>query len=54
MVALTTCGVVFLTFDLAVGRIGGIVASIVALLGYLVLWGGIPLRAHPPGPRQGA
>ena len=47
LVALTTCGVVFLTFDLAIGRTGGVVASIVALVGYLVLWVGIPLRARP-------
>ena len=47
LVALTTCGVVFLTFDLAIGRTGGIVASVVALLGYLVLWVGVPLRARP-------
>ena len=47
LVALTTCGVVFLTFDLAIGRTGGIVASIVAVLGYLVLWVAIPLRARP-------
>jgi len=46
LVALTTCGVVFLTFDLTVGRTGGIVASVVALLGYLVLWVGVPLRAQ--------
>ena len=44
LVALTTCGVVFLTFDLAIGRTGGVVASIVALLGYLVLLG----RDSPP------
>ena len=47
LVALTTCGVVFLTFDLTVGRIGGVVASIVAFIGYLVLWLGVPLRARP-------
>ena len=47
LVALTTCGVVFLTFDLAIGRTGGVVASIVAFVGYLVLWVGIPLRARP-------
>src|SRR5688500_797383 len=47
LVALTTCGVVFLTFDLAIGRAGGIVASVVALLGYLVLWVGVPLRPRP-------
>ena len=48
LVALTTCGVVFLTFDLTVGRTGGIVASVVALLGYLVLWVVVPLRARGP------
>ena len=47
LVALTTCGVVFLTFDLAIGRTGGVVASVVAFVGYLVLWVGIPLRARP-------
>ena len=46
LVALTTCGVVFLTFDLAIGRTGGIVASLVAFFGYLILWVGIPLRAR--------
>jgi len=47
LVAFTTCGVVFLTFDLAVGRTGGVVASSVAFLGYLILWVAIPLRARP-------
>jgi uncharacterized protein DUF6328 len=47
LVALTTCGVVFLTFDLAIGRTGGVTASIVAFVGYLVLWVAIPLRARP-------
>ena len=47
LVALTTCGVVFLTFDLAIGKTSRIVASIVAVLGYLVLWVAIPLRARP-------
>jgi hypothetical protein len=46
LVALTTCGVVFLTFDLAIGRTGGIVASIVACFGYLLLWGAVPLRVR--------
>ena len=46
LVAVTTCGVVFLTFDLTVGRSGGIVASVVALLGYVALWVVVPLRAH--------
>jgi hypothetical protein len=47
LVALTTCGVVFLTFHIAVGRTGGVVASTVAFLGYLVLWVAVPLRARP-------
>ena len=47
LVALTTCGVVFLTFDLAVGGTGGVVASTIAFLGYLVLWVVVPLRARP-------
>jgi hypothetical protein len=46
LVALTTCGVVFLVFDLAVGRAAGVVASLVALVSYLVLWVGVPLRAR--------
>ena len=48
LAALTTCGVVFLIFDLTVGRTGGITASVVAFLGYLTLWVFVPLRAHPP------
>ena len=47
LVALTTCGVVFLTFDLAVGRTAGMVASVVAFVGYLVLWIVVPLRVRP-------
>ena len=47
LVALTTCGVVFLTFDLTVGRTGGVVASLVAFIGYLMLWIVVPLRARP-------
>jgi len=47
LVALTTCGVVFLTFDLAVTRTVGIIASLVALVGYVVLWVWIPMRARP-------
>ena len=47
LVALTTSGVVFLTFDLTVGRISAAVASLVALIGYFVLWVGVPLRARP-------
>ena len=47
LVALTTSGVVFLTFDLTVGRTSAAVASLVALIGYLVLWVGVPIRARP-------
>lgn len=46
LVALTTCGVVFLTFDLTTGRTGGVVASVVALVAYVVMWVLVPLRAH--------
>jgi hypothetical protein len=46
-VAFTTCGVVFLTFDLAVNRAAGAIAALVAVLGYLVIWVGVPLRARP-------
>ena len=48
LASLTTCGVVFLIFDLTVGRSGGIIASVTAFVGYLVLWVLVPLRAHPP------
>ena len=48
LAALTMCGVMFLAFDLVVGRAAGIVALFVALLAYLVLWVVVPLRAHPP------
>jgi hypothetical protein len=47
LVAFTTCGVVFLTFDLAVNRAAGAIAALVAVLGYLVIWVGVPLRARP-------
>jgi uncharacterized protein DUF6328 len=47
LVALTTCGVVFLTFDLAVGRTAGVVASVVAFIAYVLLWVVVPLRARP-------
>ena len=47
LTALMTCGVVFLSFDLAVGRTAGVLASTTALLGYLILWVVVPLRAHP-------
>jgi hypothetical protein len=45
LVALTSCGVIFLTFDLTVGRTPALVATAIALIVYLVLWVGIPLRA---------
>ena len=47
LVALTTCGVVFLTFDLALSRTAGVAASIVAFVAYLLLWVVVPLRARP-------
>jgi len=47
LVAFTTCGVVFLTFDLALNRAAGVVAGLVAVLGYLVFWVGVPMRARP-------
>jgi hypothetical protein len=46
--ALSMCGVVFLAFDLTAGNAAGVVASLVAFLGYVVLWLVVPLRAHPP------
>jgi hypothetical protein len=51
LVALITCGVVLLTFDLTVGRIPAVVAATIALVGYLLLWVGVPLRAN--GARAG-
>jgi hypothetical protein len=48
LAALSMCGVVFLAFDLAVGTAAGVVASLVAVVGYVVLWLVVPLRAHPP------
>ena len=47
LAALTMCGVVFLAFDLAANRTAGIVASLAAFVGYVVLWVVVPLRAHP-------
>ena len=47
LAALTTCGVVFLAFDLAASRTAGIVAALAAFAGYVVLWVVVPLRAHP-------
>jgi hypothetical protein len=46
LVALTTSGVVFLTFDLTVGRTSAVLASLGALIGFVVLWVGLPLRAR--------
>ncbi len=46
LVALTTCGVMFLVFDLAIGRAAGVTASLISLLAYLALWVGVPLRAR--------
>jgi hypothetical protein len=54
LVGLTTCGVVFLTFDLAVSRTVGVAASLVAFVGILVLWVIVPLRARPRTPRPSA
>ncbi len=52
LAALSMCGVVFLAFDLAAGKVAGTVAALVAVVGYVVLWLVVPLRAHPPtGPR---
>jgi hypothetical protein len=48
LAALSMCGVVFLAFDLAVGTGAGVAASLVAVVGYVVLWLVVPLRAHPP------
>jgi hypothetical protein len=48
LAALSMCGVVFLAFDLAAGTGAGVVASLVAVVGYVVLWLVVPLRAHPP------
>ena len=48
LAAFTMCGVVFLAFDLALGRAAGIVAFLVAFSAYVVLWLIVPMRAHPP------
>ncbi|HSF98098.1 MAG TPA: DUF6328 family protein [Ornithinibacter sp.] len=52
LAALSMCGVVFLAFDLAAGSVAGVVASLVALVGYVVLWLVVPLRTHPPVRRR--
>src|SRR3954452_14922843 len=46
LAALSMCGVVFLAFDLAVGTGAGAAASLVAAVGYVVLWLVVPIRAH--------
>jgi hypothetical protein len=51
LAALTMCGVVFLAFDIAAGKAAGVVASLVAFVGYVGLWLVVPLRAHPPARR---
>jgi hypothetical protein len=47
LAALAMCGVVFLSFDLAVGTAAGAGASLLAFVGYVLLWLVVPLRAHP-------
>jgi hypothetical protein len=47
LVALTTCGVVFLTFDIVLGRVAAVTATTTALAVYGLLWVGIPWRARP-------
>jgi hypothetical protein len=49
LAALSMCGVVFLSFDLAAGTAAGVAASLVAVVSYVLLWVVVPLRAHPPG-----
>ena len=48
LAALAMCGVVFLSFDLAAGTAAGVVASVVAFAGYVLLWLVVPLRATRP------
>ena len=47
LAALAMCGVMFLSFDLAAGTAAGVVASLVTLVGYVLLWLVVPLRARP-------
>ena len=49
LAALSMCGVVFLAFDVVAGTAAGVAASLVAFVGYVVLWLLVPIRAHPPG-----
>lgn len=51
LVALTTCGVAFLVFDVVVGVVGGVLAAVAALVVFTGLWLVLPLR-HPD-PHQG-
>ena len=46
LAALSMCGVVFLCFDLASGIAAGLTASVLALVGYVVLWVAVPWFAH--------
>ncbi|GAA1966959.1 DUF6328 family protein [Nocardioides panacihumi] len=48
LAALSMCGVVFLSFDLAAGTAAGVVASLLAFFGYALLWLVVPMRARPP------
>ena len=48
LAALSMCGVVFLAFDLVAGTGAGVAASVVTVVGYVVLWLVVPMRAHPP------
>lgn len=43
-VALTTCGVAFLVFDLVLGTPAAVIAGVVALAVFLGLWLALPLR----------
>jgi hypothetical protein len=52
LTALTMCGVVFLAFDIAVSRVAGVVALLVAITAYVVVWVVIPLRARPQVSRR--
>ncbi len=48
LAALSMCGVVFLAFALTVNLVVGLVASVVAFGGYVLVWGVVPMLAHPP------
>jgi len=43
---------VFLAFDIAVSRVAGVVALLVAITAYVVVWVVIPLRARPQVSRR--